>query len=169
MQMVSFEKAMTYRYPESVVLVNSCDGQGKPNSMAVGWSTVASYNPPLYAICLNRTCYTLELIRRQKQFVVSFPGVGLEQCIEYVGTHSGRDVCDKLDVAGLKVIEAALVRPPLLADCLINLECCLESETDAGDHIMILGRVLAVHLNDSVPDRLMNFGESRYAPAVASR
>lgn len=157
MREAPFSEAMQRKYPEWVVLITTVDEQGIPDVMPAGWAMVASHNPPMFAIAVGHTRYTHKLIRGQEEFVVAFPGPGLEEAIEYTGSCSGRDVKDKLDRSGLRALEAERVEPPLLAGCVANLECELAGELEAGDHTIFLGRVVTAHVEEGVPDRLLNF------------
>ncbi len=157
MRKATFSEAMRKKYPEWVVLIATVDPQGVPDVMPAGWAMVASHNPPMFAVSVGHGRYTHELIRQQKEFVVAFPGPGLESAIEYTGSCSGRDVKDKLDRSGLKTLESEQVGPPLLADCVVNLECGLAGELEAGDHTIFLGRVVAAHVEEDVSARLLNF------------
>jgi flavin reductase (DIM6/NTAB) family NADH-FMN oxidoreductase RutF len=56
------------------------------------------------------------------------------------------------------------LRTPLIEDAFINFECRLMSVTEAGDHTIFVGQVLAAHMGD-VPGPLVNFGGGRYALA----
>jgi len=115
-----------------------------------------SYTSKLY--------YTHELIRNQKEFVIAFPGPGLEKAIEDTGSCSGRDV-DKFNQFGLNSLEAKGVKPPLLSGCVVNLECKLEGELEAGDHTIFLGRVVAAYVDEEVHARLLNFS-GKFAVAI---
>ncbi len=165
MHETDFSEAMRRKYPEWVVLVSTVDEDGTPDVMPAGWSMVASYQPPMFAVSVGHTRYTHELVRSRKEFVVAFPGPGLEEAIAYTGSCSGRDVKEKVANAGLAVFEASLVEPPLLEDCVVNLECELAGELEAGDHTIFLGRVVAAHVAPDVPGRLLNFA-GEFAVAV---
>jgi flavin reductase (DIM6/NTAB) family NADH-FMN oxidoreductase RutF len=41
----------------------------------------------------------------------------------------------------------------ILADAVANFECELESETEAGDHVIFVSRVVASHMNNDAPPR----------------
>ena len=168
MKEVSFSTAMKSKYPEWIVLIATVDEDGKPDVMPAGWAMIASHNPPLFAIAVGHGRYTHELIQAQKEFVIAFPGPGLEEAISYTGSCSGRDVADKFERSGLKPLSAKHVRPPLLAGCNVNLECTLEAETEAGDHTIFLGRVVAAYADEGVPARLLNF-DGTFAVAVTER
>jgi flavin reductase (DIM6/NTAB) family NADH-FMN oxidoreductase RutF len=166
MKEVLFSTAMQYKYPEWIVLIATVDKDGKPDVMPAGWAMIASHNPPLFAIAVGHGRYTHELIQAQKEFVIAFPGPGLEDAIAYTGSCSGRDVADKFERSGLKSVSAKHVKAPLLAGCNVNLECTLEMEMEAGDHTVFLGRVVTAHADEDVPARLVNFGGT-FAVAVA--
>jgi flavin reductase (DIM6/NTAB) family NADH-FMN oxidoreductase RutF len=44
------------------------------------------------------------------------------------------------------------VKPPLIAECPVNLECRLVSVTDVGDHDLFIGEVLLEHVNEESVD-----------------
>ncbi|MFO7918017.1 MAG: flavin reductase family protein [Anaerolineae bacterium] len=157
MKRATFSEAMRQKYPEWVVLIATVDEEDVTDVMPAGWAMVASHNPPMFAIAVGHTRYTHELIQEQKEFVVAFPGPGLEEAIEYTGSCSGRDVRDKFERSGLRALEAEQVKPPLLAGCVANLECTLAGTLEAGDHTIFLGRVVAAHVDEDVPARLLNF------------
>ena len=165
MKTVSFDEAMARKYPEWVVFVTTADENGCPDVMPAGWAMVASHHPPMFAISVGHTRYTHELIRRQKEFVVAFPGPGLGEAIVYTGSCSGRDIKDKFARSGLKALKANQVAAPLLAGCAVNLECHLEDAMEAGDHTVFLGRVVVAHVDEHVSARLLNF-EGAFAVAV---
>jgi len=169
MKEVSFSKATQRKYPEWIVLITTVDERGKPNVMPAGWAMIASHNPPLFAVSISHENYTHELICSQKEFVIAFPGPGLEEAIEYTGSRSGRDVKDKFGRSGLRPLAAKKVRPPLLSGCVVNLECRLADALEAGDHTVFLGRVVAAHVDEDVPARILNFaGEFDVAIAQGS-
>jgi len=165
MRSVSFNAAMQKKYPEWIVLVATVDRDGTPDVMPAGWAMIASHNPPMFAIAVGHTRYTHELIRRQGEFVVAFPGPALGEAIEYTGSRSGRREKEKVRRAGLEVLEADVVAPPLLGGCSINLECTLAGELEAGDHTIFLGQVEAAHVDDEIETHLVNF-QGTFAPAV---
>jgi len=165
MKDVSFGEAMRRKYPEWVVLISTVDEAGTPDVMPAGWAMVASHAPPTFAIGVAYTRYTYELIQKSKEFVVAFPGPGLEKAIEYTGSCSGRDVPDKVAQSGLRTLAAKTVACPLLGGCVVNLECTHAGELETGDHAVIAGRVEACHIDESVPARLLNFG-AQFFPAL---
>ena len=164
MKEVSFSAAMSKKYPEWVVLIITVDENGTPDVMPAGWAMIASHQPSMFATSVGHGRYTHELIRKQKEFVMAFPGPGMEKVIEETGSCSGRDV-DKFKTFGLKSLKAKEIKPPLLSGCIVSLECKLAGELDAGDHTIFLGKVVAAYIDEEMHARLLNFS-GKFAVAL---
>lgn len=158
MKQVSFSEAMKRKYPEWVVLIGTIDDRGRANVMPAGWAMIASSDPPMFAVAVNHKAYTHSNIQSQQEFVIGFPGPGMEEVIKYCGSRSGRDV-DKFKGIGLKALPATKIKTPLIGGCIVNLECALDGELETGDHTVFAGRVVVAYVDDSLSGRLMNFGE----------
>lgn len=134
------------------------DREGKYNPITLGWSMIASGQPPMMAISVGLTRHSLSAIRTSKQFVISFPSIVMVDDVLFFGTRSGRDV-DKLAVRHTPTQPAKEIDCVLLADAVANFECVLESELRTGDHIIFVGRVLVSHTNkDESVRRLYSLG-----------
>jgi len=140
------EEAVARKYPEQVVLVTTRSRSGKANVMAVGWTCVASGDPLMFALGIDDGAYTYELIRQTREFVVAFPGEKQGKETLFVGTRHGREM-DKFRACGLKRQKATKVKAPLVADAVANFECKLVEITRPGDCPLIVGRVVAAHVN----------------------
>ena len=69
------------------------------------------------------------------------------------GNVSGREVRRKLAMAGLTPLPAHCVKPPLIAECPVNLECrLLEDPEPVGDHDLFKGEVLVEHVDADLID-----------------
>lgn len=155
----SIEKALARKYPEPVVLVTTRAPGGRANVMAVGWITMASSDPVMFALGIDDEALTYSLIRRTKQFVIAFPHEKMAREVLYAGTHHGHAI-DKLAKTGLATQKAVIVRAPLLADAVANFECRLVRTIRPGDCPLIIGRVVAAHANTRTSlRRLYNVGK----------
>ena len=154
------------KYPEWVVLIVTADDEGNVDVMPAGWAMYASTEPCLFAVAVNRAQHTNKLIREGGDFVIAVPGPGMEEIIRFCGSHSGRDT-DKVAACDILTAPASIVRPPLLVGARSNLECKLHQVTEAGDHTIFVGEVVAAWVDDSVPGRLMNFSDGRFSLAQA--
>jgi flavin reductase (DIM6/NTAB) family NADH-FMN oxidoreductase RutF len=168
---VPASQALKRKYPEWIDLVVSRGAIGGAfhaaavNVMPVGWSTIASGTPLLYAVVINAHHHTTRLIRETREFVVAAPSAAMAAATLYCGTHSGRDG-EKIEPSGLELVPATVVQVPLLRGAVYNLECTLHAEVESGDHVLFIGQVVAAHVDDEAGPRLMNFGD-RWAVAQA--
>jgi flavin reductase (DIM6/NTAB) family NADH-FMN oxidoreductase RutF len=158
MREVPANQAFKHKYPEWIDLVVSRGADGSVNVMPVGWSTIASGTPLLYAVAINARHHTTRLIHETKEFVVAAPSALMAAATLYCGTHSGRDG-DKVGPSGLELAPASRVQVPLLRGAVYNLECTLHAAVETGDHVLFVGKVVAAHLDEEVGPRLVNFGD----------
>jgi len=161
---VPYAEAIRLKYPESVVIVLARDARGRDNPITLGWSTICSSEPPMFAIAINARAYTVAAIRHARAFVLAFPSAAQAEEALYYGTHSGRNT-DKLADTGAALEPAAAFPGSLLSAAVANFECLLASELTTGDHILFVGRVVASHRNvDPSVLRLYSLGDGALGP-----
>ncbi len=157
-----FESAIMRKYPEGVAVAIVKDAQGKFNPITLCWIMRTSFEPPMLAVALAVTRYSLPAIRQAREFVVSLPTAEMSQHALFFGSVSGRDV-DKLAQSGVRTEPAGSIDCVLLADAVANFECKLEGELATGDHVILVGRVVASHRNQNPEVRgLYALGEYRF-------
>ena len=149
----SYDRAIKLKYPEQVVIAIARDGQGKCNPITLGWSMITSHQPPMMAISIGKTRYTLKAVRQAGEFVIAFPSEHQEDEAMLFGTKSGRDT-DKLKEAGTKIQPASKIDCVLMAEAVANFECRLAGELETGDHVIFVGEVVACHVNEKPLNRL---------------
>lgn len=164
MKRVPPREAIKRKYPEWIVLVVTIDQQGQVDVMPAGWCMVTSGRPLMLAVSIHPRRHTHKLLSEACEFVISFPAVGQGPAVWYCGSHSGRDV-DKITNTDLELLPAAKIKTPLLKGAVANFECRLVKQMDTGDHTIFVGEVVAAHIEEETPGRLVNFGDFRYALA----
>jgi flavin reductase (DIM6/NTAB) family NADH-FMN oxidoreductase RutF len=97
------------------------------------------------------TRYSYGLIQESGEFTVNFPTAKMVEVVDRCGTVSGRNV-NKFEYAGLTPLPATKVKPPIIAECPVNLECTLIDVTKAGDHDLFRGEVVAQHVDEAILD-----------------
>ncbi len=150
---VPYGEAVATKYPEQIVIGIAKDPQGKYNPITLGWTMIVSGSPPMMAVSIGKTRYSLDAFRGAGQFVIAFPSQHQACEAMLFGTTSGRDG-DKLAAAGANTAPAEKIDCVLLADAVANFECKLISETDAGDHVIFVGQVVRSHRNAEPLNRL---------------
>jgi flavin reductase (DIM6/NTAB) family NADH-FMN oxidoreductase RutF len=137
-------------YPTPVCLVTSISPEGKPNIITLAEVYMPCIRDPLtMGLSINPTRYSNYLIRTMKEFVVNIPTADMVKVVDYCGVVSGRNV-DKFKAAGLTPEPATYVKPPLIGECPVNIECRLKQVTPIGYHDFFMGEGLAVHVDESI-------------------
>ncbi len=156
---VPFSQAIKKKYPEQIVVAIARDSRGKCNPITIGWTMICSSQPPMMAIAVGTGKHSAGAIEHAGQFVIAFPAAGQGDEVMVFGTKSGADT-DKLALAGSKTSPASCIDSVLLSDAVANFECELVSQTETGDHVIYVGKVLAAHTNagEKPLDRLYTVG-----------
>lgn len=148
----TYEQAASRRYPEQIAIAIAKDAAGKHNPITISWTMLVSREPPMMAISVGKTRHSLDAIRQAREFVVSLPSATMAEDARFHGTKSGAEM-DKLAACGTRTQPATRIDSVLLADAVANFECTLESEHEAGDHVIFVGRVVAAHVHQDTSVR----------------
>ncbi len=160
-----FQDAIKTKYPEQVVIAIAKDKAGRANPVTLGWTMIASGTPPMMAIAVAKKHYSIETIKHSKCFTIAFPSSEMADAALFFGSKSGRDV-DKFAEFDCKTEPAKAIDSVLLSDAVANFECTLESEAEAGDHIIFVGKIVASHTNTTPKRRLYTIGTGHKLGAV---
>ena len=120
MRQLNLNKAFTLMESGPVVLVTTRDGE-KDNIMTISWTMVMDFTP-VFAITTGEWNHSYAALRKNLECVIAIPAVDLLDKVVGIGTCSGADT-DKFSRFGLTPVPARLVRPPLIKECLANIEC----------------------------------------------
>ncbi len=154
---VEYSEATKTKYPEQVVIAIAKDKNGKANPVTLGWTMIASGSPPMMAIAVAKKHYSIEAITHSRCFTIAFPSVGMAEAAMFFGSKSGREV-DKFAEFDCATEPAKEIDSVLLAEAVANFECTLESQTEAGDHIVFVGKVVRSHTSTDPKKRLYTIG-----------
>jgi len=144
-------KPGTALYPVPVALVTCIDESERPNVITLAWVGVVCSEPPQIGISVRPGRHSHPMIERTGQFVAAIPSEDLLHATDFCGVVSGRNV-DKFAEAGLTALPATRVKPPLIAECPVNIECLVRHKLSLGTHDLFIGEVVAVHVDQAVLD-----------------
>ena len=138
--------------PAPPVLV-SCGGtQGwKTNLITIAWAGNVCSDPPMLSISVRPERYSFEIIRTTREFVVNVPSLKQARAVDWCGMVSGRSE-DKFAGAGLTPALALKVRPPIVLECPLNIECRVKESLELGSHTMFVAEVVAVQVSSDLVD-----------------
>lgn len=139
MRRMKLSRAFTLIEPGPVVLVTT-GGGSKNNIMTISWTMVLDF-APMFAIATGDWNYSFSALRSTKECVVAIPTVDLLDQVVGIGTCSGA-VTDKFAKFRLTAVAGTVVRAPLIAECLANIECKV-IDIIAKHNIVVLEAVAA--------------------------
>ena len=131
-----FRRALS-RFASGVTVVTGRDRQGRARAITVSAFTSVSLAPPLILYCLGKSAYHFEAFAGAEAFAVNL--LSLEQ--EALSNRFAREADDDLADVTLGTL---VTGSPVLADCLATLDCETAAVHEAGDHLIMVGRVLAL-------------------------
>ena len=117
---------------------------GRSDGFTAAWVMQVSFDPLLLALSINRAHASYPLLQTGGGFVVNLLKREQLDLARRFGTQSGRDH-DKL--AGVRW-RPGRTGAPILEEALGYFDCRLEGSLPAGDHDVVLGRVLEARLLD---------------------
>jgi flavin reductase (DIM6/NTAB) family NADH-FMN oxidoreductase RutF len=120
MRQLKLSKAFTLLESGPVVLVTTHDGK-KDNIMTISWTMVLDFSPT-FAITTGEWNHSFAALRKNRECVIAIPTVDMLDKLVGIGTCSGTDT-DKFARFKLTAVRGRIVRPPLIKECLANIEC----------------------------------------------
>lgn len=122
------------QFPTGVAVIAALDEHGQPVGMAVGTFNSVSLDPPLVSFMPARSSSTFPRIAKAESFCVSVLAADQE------------DVCRAMAVSGVDKFDgvswfAAPSGAPVIHGSLAWIDCTPVQTHDAGDHLIVIGRV----------------------------
>ena len=134
----TFRKVLA-SYPTGVSVVTALDTDGGVLAMVVGSFTSVSLDPPLVGFLPDKRSSTWPLIQAAGHFCVNVLGSDqIDVCRAVVAKTP-----DRLAEVSYVLSEHNL---PVIANAIAAIECSIHSVVEAGDHWIVLGRVLSLDI-----------------------
>jgi flavin reductase (DIM6/NTAB) family NADH-FMN oxidoreductase RutF len=138
-----FRSALS-RFPSGVTVVTTKDASGRFHGITVSAFSSVSLDPPLVLICIERDAYSHQAFLESGVFAVNFLSSSQSELSERFAS----PLDDKFEKVDFTLGDLGL---PLLAGCLVNLECKVRNTGDGGDHTIFIGEVESARVNDGDP------------------
>lgn len=122
-------------FATGVTIITAVDGDEAVGLTAQSFTSL-SLDPPLILFCPGKTSSTWPRIEKAGSFCVNILGEAQEAICRTFAA-SGTD-----KFAGVTWTPSDTTGAPVLADVLAWVDCTLETQYDAGDHIIVVGRVV---------------------------
>jgi len=137
-------------FPTGIAVMTAAAEEMSHIGITVNSFTSVSLEPPLVLWCIDRRSRRYPHFAQASGFTVSILASGHRE----VSARLARAGEHNLD--GIALIPTEL-GPPALADSLAIFECARESVQDAGDHAILIGRVLRFARHDAAGAPLVYF------------
>jgi flavin reductase (DIM6/NTAB) family NADH-FMN oxidoreductase RutF len=154
---MTFKAAMRMRV--SGVAIVTCRTESGPFGMTVSAFSEVSLEPPLVLVCADRSSETRAAIEQSRTFTLSLLAAEQADLSQRFGDR--RRVAERF--TGLPCEEGA-TGCPRIPGALAWIDCTLESSLDAGDHVILLGRVVDAVVKDGDPLVYFRSGYRRIEP-----
>lgn len=126
-------------YPTGVSVVSGWREEGRAAGLAIGTFTSVSLEPALVGFCPAMRSGSWPLMRRFGRFCVNVLGADqLDLCERFAAPGAGKfdGVPHRVSASGLPVLEGIIAA----------IECDIAAEHEAGDHHVVIGRVIALDI-----------------------
>lgn len=133
---MSGKLAPLFRQLTHGVYVIGVAGNGQRNAFTAAWVMQVSFDPLMLALSINSRHSSYALLKAGGGFTVNVLRRGQEERASHFGQPAA---ANKLATGGWR--EAAC-GAPILDDALAWFECELAGECPAGDHVIVIGRVV---------------------------
>jgi len=156
-------------FPTGVTVVTVASDDGDMHGMTVNSFSSVSLDPMLVLVCLNETSRGVGLIERAGAFAVNVLSAGQQDV--------SRWFADRHRPAGATMFDGVSFEPgvtgcPVLAGAAASFDCRLRQLHRAGDHLIVLGEVVALVRRPQLEPLIFHAGTYKsleHEPPPASR
>ena len=125
------------QFATGVAIATVLAPDGSPHGLTVSSFTSVSLQPPLILICIDYACSIISYFKNDCNFAVNILNdAQRELSVRFSIKPEGR-------FEGVEWY-SGLSGTPLIPDSLVQFECTVEQMIGAGDHAVLIGRVLKV-------------------------
>jgi flavin reductase len=136
----AFRRAMG-SFPTGITVVTVASGDGSMHGITVNSFSSVSLDPMLVLVCLNEASRAVGLIERAGAFAVNVLSAGQQDVSRWFANPyrpAGSTMFDGVP------FEPGVTGCPVLVDAAASFDCRLRQSHRAGDHLIVLGEVIAL-------------------------
>ena len=128
-------------FATGVTIVTARGPDGAPVGFTANSFTSVSLDPPLLLVCLAHTAASYDIFRAAASFAVNVLEVGQEETAKRFASRGA-------DKFGPTPWRPGLMGAPLIDGSLARFDCAMDSRVTAGDHDILIGRVIGFSLHE---------------------
>lgn len=136
-------KKIMFPCPTALVVTGTFD---EANIVTIAWVSLLTSLPPTLGISVGTKGYSGTEIRKNREFTVNIATVDIMEEADFCGITSGKDT-DKFKETGLTRMQSEIVKPPIIKECPLNLECILVESNIVGMTNHFIGKIVQTHID----------------------
>jgi flavin reductase (DIM6/NTAB) family NADH-FMN oxidoreductase RutF len=145
--------------------VTCIDETEKPNIITLAWVGVVNSEPPMIGISIRPERYSHGCVKGSKEFVVNLPSAEMVRKVDACGVLSGKKT-DKFAFMEWKQVPAQKVKPPLIDECPVQIECQVKEMISLGSHDLFLAEIVALHVKEEIQKEKGRIDITKVLPMV---
>ena len=143
-------------FPTGVAIVTTVDAQDQPAGITVNSFTSVSLDPPLILVSIARTSRNFDLFNKVDHFAVNL----LSEEQRHVSSAFASPTADRFNA--VKHRPGHHRKAPLIDSHLVSFECETYARYDGGDHVLLLGKVLRINHDPTLPPKPLLYFRGQY-------
>ena len=164
MNKINLPQASRLTSPNPVSVVCTKKPDGSTNLATVSWWTYLSFNPNMIAYAMAKTSYSGEMVRNNREIILTIPGVEIADAVMGCGSTTGRNT-DKATKFGITManVEGSSIQIPVHSR--VAIMCRLKEYHEVGDHYLYICNVERVYGDETEEALFACNGYSQLRPA----
>lgn len=142
-------------FATGITVITTVDDEGNPVGLTANSFTSLSLDPPMVLFCIDRKVASFDAFHANRHFAVNILAAGQQE----VSQRFARSGPEKWSGVEFETWGSGC---PILADCVANLECEIDSIYEGGDHVILIGLVTRMACHDGNLEPLLYF-RGKYA------
>jgi flavin reductase (DIM6/NTAB) family NADH-FMN oxidoreductase RutF len=136
-----------------LVMITTVDGDGRVNAASFGTCVRVCHDPVFIAFTVGAPKDTCNNVLSTGEFVVNVPPYEREilEKVRVVGLEFPPSI-NELEKAGLTALPSKVVKPPRIGECRSHFECKVEWTRQWLHRVMVVGKVVAVSVDEGCVD-----------------
>ena len=132
------------QFGTGVTVITTCEPDGTPRGFTANSFSSVSLNPPLVSVCVASTAASAAVFKTTPWFSINILAEEQRDVSNVFATQRP----DKFLVTEWKLGKTGM---PLISGTLVTFECSQHTIVEAGDHLILIGRVEAFETREGWP------------------
>ncbi|HEY8782932.1 MAG TPA: flavin reductase family protein [Mucilaginibacter sp.] len=147
--------------PRPICFASTIDKDGNINLSPFSYFNLFSVNPPVCVFSPSRrvrdntTKHTLENLHEVPECVINIVNYDMVQQVSLSSVEYGKGINEFIK-SGLTMLPSELVKPPRVAESLVQLECVVKDIISLGDQAgagnLVIAEIKLMHINETILD-----------------